>query len=389
MLKVRRHFRIRLRSNGNFLKNIHIRVRYFMIIGIKGKKREDWIMENQKIGYKLVHLWEDWYMIKISEGRIDQGIVKQLKGSYYLNEVESWVFPLNTFNEIKCRELFGIPENDTSVSPEFLKYLEYRNYSRCTISSYILHIQRFLQSFAGRDLASIDFMEVRDYIIDHVTSKNLSRSYQNQMINAIKIYYDIVYRRPITSIELPRPIKGRKLPEVFSKEEVKKMLDITINQKHKLIISLIYGTGIRLSEAADLGLDDIDELRRVINIRRGKGGKDRVVPLPGNLGELIKEYRKRYQPRIYLFEGQKGGRYSVRSIQNVVKKAISKAGIMRDASVHTLRHSYATHLLEMGTDLRYIQELLGHRSSKTTEIYTHISKDRIRTIKSPLEDFEL
>jgi site-specific recombinase XerD len=148
------------------------------------------------------------------------------------------------------------------------------------------------------------------------------------MINAIKIYFDIVYRRTVTSLELPRPLKSRKLPEVFSKEEVKKMLDVTIN-------------------------------------------------------------RKQYQPVFYLFEGQKGGRYSPRSIQNVVKKAIEKSGITREASVHTLRHSFATHLLESGTDLRYIQELLGHRSSKTTEIYTHISKDRIRSIKSPLEDFEL
>jgi site-specific recombinase XerD len=226
------------------------------------------------------------------------------------------------------KELFGIPDGEMGVSPEFLKYLEYRNYSRRTIDSYILHMRAFLQSFKGKDLAIINFIEVRDYIIEHITSRNLSGSYQNQMINAIKIYFDIVYRRTVTSLELPRPLKSRKLPEVFSKEEVKKMLDVTIN-------------------------------------------------------------RKQYQPVFYLFEGQKGGRYSPRSIQNVVKKAIEKSGITREASVHTLRHSFATHLLESGTDLRYIQELLGHRSSKTTEIYTHISKDRIRSIKSPLEDFEL
>ena len=346
-------------------------------------------MENQRIKYSLVHLWDDWYTIKISEGKIDQGSIKQLKGSYYLREVEGWVFPLNEANELKCRELFGAPEGDLGLSPEFLKYLEYRNYSRCTISSYVQHIRNFLELFQGKDLAIIDFMEVRDYIIDHVTRRNLSRSYQNQMINAIKIYFDIVYRRVVTPMELPRPLKSRKLPEVFSKEEVKKMLDVTINRKHKLIISVIYGTGIRLSEAADLGLEDIDETRGVIKIRSGKGRKDRVVPLPGNLSDLIREYRKQYIPEIYLFEGQKGGKYSVRSIQNVVKKAIRRAGINREASVHTLRHSYATHLLESGTDLRYIQELLGHRSSKTTEIYTHISKDKIRTIKSPLEDFDL
>ena len=343
-------------------------------------------MEKQSLKYRLVHLWEDWYEIKVIEGGLDQQVIKQLKGSYYLQEVEGWVFPLNKANELKLKELFGIPDGEMGVSPEFLKYLEYRNYSRRTIDSYVLHMRAFLQSFKGKDLAIINFMEVRDYIIEHVTSRNLSRSYQNQMINAIKIYFDVVYRRTVTSLELPRPLKSRKLPEVFSKEEVKKMLDATINRKHKVIISVIYGTGMRLSEAADLGLDDIDEARGVIKIRSGKGRKDRVVPLPGNLAELIREYRKQYQPVFYLFEGQKGGRYSPRSIQNVVKKAIEKSGITREASVHTLRHSFATHLLESGTDLRYIQELLGHRSSKTTEIYTHISKDRIRSIKSPLED---
>jgi integrase/recombinase XerD len=346
-------------------------------------------MEKQGLKYRLVHLWDDWYEIKVIEGRLDHLVIKQIKGSYYLKEVEGWVFPLNQANELKMRELFGDPTGDSGISPKFLRHLEYRNYSRRTIDSYALHVKNFLEAFNGKDLFRIDFMEVREYIIEHVTSRNLSRSYQNQMINAIKIYYDVVYRRAITSLELPRPFKSRKLPEVFSKEEVKKMLEVTVNRKHKLIISLIYGTGMRLSEAADLGLNDIDELRGVIKIRSGKGGKDRVVPLPGNLAELIREYRKQYQPEVYLFEGQRGGRYSPRSIQNVVKKAIAKSGIMREASVHTLRHSFATHLLESGTDLRYIQELLGHRSSKTTEIYTHISKDRVRSIKSPLEDFEL
>jgi integrase/recombinase XerD len=346
-------------------------------------------MENKVLKYRLVHLWNDWYNIKVIEGRLEQSLIKQLKGSYYLREVEGWVFPLNPVNELKLKELFGEPVGDSGLSTKFLKYLEYRNYSRCTISSYVLHMQNFLEAFKGRDIGRMNFTDVRDYIIDHVTSRNLSRSYQNQMINAIKIYYDVVYSRGISSMELPRPLKSRKLPEVFSKEEVKIILDITVNRKHKAIISVIYGTGMRLSEACDLGIEDIDEARGVIKIRCGKGGKDRVVPLPANLAELIREYRKQYRPMHYLFEGQKGGRYSPRSIQNVVKKAIKKAGIMREASVHTLRHSFATHLLESGVDLRYIQELLGHRSSKTTEIYTHISKDRVRSIKSPLEDFEL
>lgn len=209
------------------------------------------------------------------------------------------------------------------------------------------------------------------------------------MINAIKIYFDVVYRRVVTSMELPRPMKSRKLPEVFSKEEISRIIEITINRKHKLIISLIYGTGIRLSEAIGLRIDDIDIERGIINICGGKGKKDRVVILPVNLIELIHQYRKEYFPKVFLFEGRSGGSYSPRSIQNIVKNAIKKAGIRKDASVHTLRHSFATHLLEAGVDLRYIQELLGHKSSSTTEIYTHISSDRIRRIKSPLEGIDL
>jgi len=209
------------------------------------------------------------------------------------------------------------------------------------------------------------------------------------MINAIKIYFEAIHRRPITSMELPRPRKSRKLPEVFSKEEIGRMLDVTINRKHRVIISLLYGTGMRLSEAANLRLEDIDEERGVISIRGGKGSKDRVVQLPQNFLGLLGGYRKQYLPKVYLLEGQQGGRYSVRSIQNVVKKAIKKAGILKKASVHTLRHSFATHLLESGVDLRYIQVLLGHKSSKTTELYTHISNDRIKKISSPLEGFEI
>jgi site-specific recombinase XerD len=363
-------------------------------------------MDKSAIKYRLLPLWRGWYIIDIIEGRVTQEDVKKLRGSYFVDDIKAWVFPNSRYNSLKLRELFGEPVilslkgsnkdrkdeekgKKAVISSKFTRYLEYRGYSEQTIRSYTVHVRNFLEVFGGDDLAGIDYSDIREYIIGYIGSRNLSRSYQNQMINAIKIYFDVVYRRVLTSLELPRPRKSRKLPEVFSKEEVGRILEVTINRKHKVIISLIYGTGIRLSEAVYLRIEDIDEGRGVINIRGGKGRKDRVVILPGNLLELIKEYRREYIPKEYLFEGQGGGRYSPRSIQNVVKKAIAKAGIVKCASVHTLRHSFATHLLESGVDLRYIQELLGHKSSRTTEIYTHISNDRIRGIKSPLEGFAL
>ena len=363
-------------------------------------------MGRSELKYRLLPLWKGWYIIDIVEGKIYPEDIKILRGSYFVDDIKAWVFPYSDYNKTKLYELFGKPivsgstkdkrekedyntGDDSTISPKFLKYLEYRRYSEQTIRSYTVHIRNFLKVFMGRDLADVDFSKVRDYIIGYIGSRNLSRSYQNQMINAIKIYFDVVYGRVVGSMELPRPRKWRKLPEVFSKDEVSRILEVTINRKHKLIISLIYGTGMRLSEAMNLKIEDIDYGRGIINIRGGKGMKDRVVVLPGNLLELINRYRREYLPKVYLFEGQDGGCYSRRSIQNVVKRGIEKAGIMKDASVHTLRHSFATHLLESGVDLRYIQELLGHKSSRTTEIYTHISSDRIRDIKSPLEGFDL
>jgi integrase/recombinase XerD len=187
--------------------------------------------------------------------------------------------------------------------------------------------------------------------------------------------------------QLHRPKREKKLPNVLSKEEIKKILEMPMNIKHRTMLSLIYSCGLRCGELLKMKPKDIDSKRMLVMIRLAKGKKDRIVPLSEKVLQLLREYYKRYRPKEWLFEGQKVGEaYSERSLQLVLKHAIEKAGIKKPVSLHWLRHSYATHLLESGTDLRYIQELLGHKSSKTTEIYTHVSTKSIQNIRSPFDD---
>lgn len=211
----------------------------------------------------------------------------------------------------------------------------------------------------------------------------------DQAINAIKFYYEQVLGRPVKTYYVQRPKKEKRLPEVLSEEEVASILNSIDNLKHKAILSLIYSAGLRLGELINLKINDIDSGRMVIIIRQGKGKKDRISLLSEKVLHLLREYLKVYQPREYLFEGQFFGQYSSTSVQKVFRMAKVKACIRKPATVHTLRHSFATHLLERGTDLRYIQALLGHKNPKTTEIYTHITKKGMEKIKSPFDSLDL
>ena len=173
----------------------------------------------------------------------------------------------------------------------------------------------------------------------------------------------------------------------YQKKNVVKLIKVTSNLKHKTILLLIYSAGLRLGELLNLKLGDIDSETMKIHIRQSKGKKDRYIMLSENALKLLREYYKLYKPKVYIIEGQKGGKYSPKSVQNIFKAALKKAGIKKKATVHTLRHSFATHLLDEGTDIRYIQELLGHRKLETTQIYTHVSSHSINKIKSPADEF--
>lgn len=207
------------------------------------------------------------------------------------------------------------------------------------------------------------------------------------MISALKTYFRKLHNRKLEVEKIERPRREHKLPNVLSKEEVKKILDAPANIKHKAMLSLIYACGLRRSELLNLKPGDIDSKRGLRTIRNAKGRKDRVVPVSEKIIELLRNYFKGYRPKVYLFEGQEeASRYSEESLSKVLKNALKSAKINRPATLHWLRHSYATHMLESGVDLRYIQELLGHKSSKTTEIYTHVSIKSLQKIKSPFDD---
>ena len=205
------------------------------------------------------------------------------------------------------------------------------------------------------------------------------------MINSIKFYLEQVLGKPRTVYHIQRPRKEFRLPVVLSKPEVRSILRQIRNPKHHAILSTIYASGLRLSELIHLKITDIDSKRMLIHIRQSKGKKDRMVPLSSQLLHELRAYYRKYQPTEYLFEGEKGGAYGRSSVQQIFRKAKCAAGIQKKATVHTLRHSFATHLLEAGTDLRMIQVLLGHSSSKTTEIYTHVSNQYIQQVISPLD----
>lgn len=268
---------------------------------------------------------------------------------------------------------------------EYIDQLKRRRYSPNTISAYVSLFESFLAYFKDKPLEDIDENDIKKYLLYLVDERKVSYSTQNQYINAIKFYYEKVLGQDKKTYWIDRPRKESKLPEVLSVEEVMEILWSIENQKHKCIVGLLYSAGFRIGELLNLRLQDIRFDRSQIMIRGAKGKKDRVGLLSVAMAEQLLAYIGHYKPKYWLFEGQSGGRYSGTSIQRIIKRASMKAGINRNITAHTFRHSFATHLLEQGTDLRYIQTLLGHSSSKTTEIYTHISKTSLEKIRSPLD----
>jgi integrase/recombinase XerD len=266
--------------------------------------------------------------------------------------------------------------------------LEIARYSENTIDTYLNAAKKVFVRFMDKHPNDIRTEDIETF--QHELARaGKSNSYLNQVVNAVRYYYKDVLGDAYRVKFIERPRGERKLPKVLSEQEVAAILKAPTNLKHRCILMLIYSAGLRLGELIALERTDIIPERKQVLIRGGKGGKDRVSLLSEKLLALLQEYLRTYEPRHYLFEGPQGGKYSDTSVQQVFKQAKKKAGVTAPASVHTLRHSFATHLLENGTDLRYIQALLGHSSSKTTEIYTHVSTKAIGKIRSPLDNLDL
>jgi len=258
-----------------------------------------------------------------------------------------------------------------------------------TVKTYKGLFEEFINFYHKFDINRIDESMITAFLRYLVIERKVSSSYQNQSINAIKFYYERVLggQRKVYLVERPR--EEKKLPVVLSENEICDLLKATENIKHKAILMLAYSAGLRLSELINVKLSDIDSGRMQIRIEQAKGKKDRYSLLSVKLLDVLRKYYTTYKPKKWLFEGATGGQYSVRSIQEVMKDSTRKAGIKKKISMHTLRHSFATHLLENGIDLRYIQSLLGHSSTKTTEIYTHITTKGFDQIKSPLDKMDI
>jgi len=280
-------------------------------------------------------------------------------------------------------------ENYKTALQEFKRALLIKQYSVNTITIYVFAFRAFLKHFYPNPLTEIARPDIEKYLIKVAKERNYSKSSVNQYINAIKFYYEKVLGNDRAVYRLERPFKDKRLPMVLSQAEVTRILKSCHNLKHKAILTLIYSAGLRISELIGLDVSDIDSDRMVIRIKNSKGNKDRQTLLSEKTLDLLRKYYTEYRPKKILFEGQTGERYSATSVQRVFKRALLKAGVRKKATLHTLRHSFATHLLEMGTDLRYIQALLGHTSSKTTEIYTHVTKKAFTKLRSPLDDLDL
>ena len=268
----------------------------------------------------------------------------------------------------------------------YLEKLIQKRYSQNTIKTYVSYMSSFMEEFNNRNPGSVTTPEINEYILKLIRTKGISSSQQNQRINAIKFYFEQVLGRKKAYYQLDRPKKDKRLPKILTVEEVELILKHCENLKHKCILMTLYSGGLRRSELINLKITDIDSQRMLIRITNSKGNKDRNTLLSEKLLKLLRDYYRYHKPKIWLFEGQGGGQYSATSIANIFRKAIRKAQITKHATPHTLRHSFATHLLEQGINLRYIQELLGHSSIKTTEIYTHVSSKQLSKIKNPLDN---
>ena len=263
-----------------------------------------------------------------------------------------------------------------------------KRYSPSTVSTYLSCLTHFFNFHKTKNPETLSKQDIL-YYLEFLVKKGYSKSSQNQYINSIKFYYEKFLEREKQYYFIDRPIKDKKLPIVLSKEEVQSLFNQVYNLKHKTILVLIYSCGLRISELINLKINDIDTQRMLIQIRNSKGNKDRQVQLAEQIHQLIKRYNNEYNPKQFLFNGLNSFQYSTASIQKIIKRAAIKADIRKNVTPHNLRHSFATHLLEDGIDIRYIQTILGHSNIQTTQIYTHVSSRHLKNIKNPTDDMNI
>jgi len=315
-----------------------------------------------------------WSIIYTSENMV---LIKNLFGKNYktVNEVTQIPIEKRPLNQYAIEQLFRLE-----------KALVLKKYSASSVRTYKNMFSVFLTKFSNKDIGLITKEEIEGFVYELITKNKIGESYQNQLINAIKAYYEHVLKLPREYYEIQRPKKAVSIPNVLSKEEVLKIIQHPKNIKHKAILWTIYSAGLRISEVLNLRIIDVHSKEGYLFVKDSKGKKDRKTILSNNLVLLLRNYFKKEKPSYWLFEGQTGGKYSTTSVRAIFRKAVAETNSNPWATVHTLRHSFATHCIENNVNLRYLQNMLGHNSPKTTEIYTKTIHINNKNIESPLDN---
>lgn len=276
----------------------------------------------------------------------------------------------------------------STLRNKMIQQMQLKGYSPNTIRSYIANLLGLAKYYnASPDLLTVD--QIRNYFHYMITQRKHSRTWMNQTISALKILFCQVLKREWNALDIPRAKREIKLPVVLAREEVKSLMSVTSNYKHRAIFMLTYSAGLRISEVSSLRPGDIDSKRMLVRVVQAKGCKDRYSVLSPVALELLRMYWKKYRPAVWLFETRRGKAIAHRTIEKVFKNALHKAGIKKEVGIHSLRHSFATHLMEQGVALPVIQQLLGHKSLKTTSGYLHVQQYSIETVRSPLDTLSL
>jgi site-specific recombinase XerD len=290
-------------------------------------------------------------------------------------------------DKLPKKELFrkNLKASEKNLLNNFYLFLKGKRYSQSTIQTYTFFVADFVNFYTNKLLKEVTNRDVELFIEKVFIERNYSVSSQRQFISALKIFIVFYPHTKINDLVLERPKRSRKLPNVLSQEEVLSIIQNTKNLKHRAIIALIYSCGLRISELINMRLTDFHIERKQLIVKNGKGRKDRYVSLADSFLPLLSNYYYSYKPTIYFVEGQNGGKYSAESVRQFLRKSCLSANIHKIVTPHTLRHSYATHLLENGVDIRHIQSLLGHAKPETTMIYTHVKRKDLMEIQNPLD----
>ncbi len=354
-----------------------------------------------EIKYELAnHKGKDVIYIHFERNEEMNQRVRKLVGVKWSNSKKAWyvldsAFYREKFN-LAPKSLIGkeVLSNIDAVNQpalhKFVETLQLKAYSPSTITTYRNEFAQLLYVLKSKNVDELDANRLRDYFLYCTNTLNLSENTLHSRINAIKFYYEKVLGKEKIFFEIPRPKRPLQLPNVLAISQVERLFSKLENLKHKTMLFLAYSAGLRVGEVVSLRIKDIHSERMVINIKGAKGKKDRMVVLSQGILELLRKYYATYKPKYWLFEGQqKEEPYSTRSLQQIFHRAKNEAKIIQDVTFHSLRHSYATHLHERGTDIRLIQELLGHNDIKTTLRYTHVSNRTIQNIVSPFDNLNL